>query len=884
MLLLTVTVALTAGFAAWISNGQLTISSGPFGATRVAVLPSAAWLALACLAAAAIARAMPMRSRPVIALSALVFLTWLPVPIAPAFYMWTGPLRTWLWSAIMAAALAPAMWRLTRRALATHVANPTRAPWLAGILAAMLYAGAAWQVSPQLPTGDEPHYLVITQSLLRDRDLQIENNYRAGAYREYYPFDLKPDYLRRGRDGEIYSVHAPGLPLLVMPAFALAGYSGVVVFLAILSGLATALAWTAAWRATGDVAASWFGWATVGLSVPFFFQSFTAYPDAPGATLIMFAVLTTMAGREASFGRLALTGGALAALPWLHTRLAIAAAVLGGAIALRHRHAPFGARRIAALFAVPAASALAWLAFFDWMYGTPDPRAPYAGIAQGSLANLPRGIVGLLFDQQFGLVPNAPVYLCALIGFGALARRWPRLAVELIAVIVPYGLAVAAFQMWWGGSSSPARFLVPVLLPLAIPAGVWFTHAERRGSQVLGLAALFVSGLMTATIVLVQRGGLLYNARDGASRLLLWLSPVVNLTTAFPSLFQNEPRIALVHAMVWLGAAGITAAAVRTIARRGSSRAEVVVWCGLIATVASSVALTIVWAMNRAAPLTPTTGAIALLHRFDPDSRQIAVRYARLDRLPFVESIARLPLNELPIHVPLAEAALSSRRRNEPVIFLENVPAATYVIEATVPRGGSGVVTVTLDRQYGPAWRWDLGDGAGVWRREFHLPVRAPALVVDGDESARQRIERLSIRAARVVGSRERLTSAQPAHVARYASALVFVMNGEPDMESSGIWIGGGGHVDFVIAPDDPRPIRLLVRNPPIENQVTLEAGRWRQALEMKPGEERMIEVPMAPDRNAIALTITSARGARPSEYEKGSADTRLLGAWIEWR
>ena len=57
------------------------------------------------------------------------------------------------------------------------------------------------------------------------------------------------------------------------------------------------------------------------------------------------------------------------------------------------------------------------------IYGTPNPAAPYGGYTQSGIANLPRGLIGLLFDQQFGVIPNAPVYLCAALGLFAMVRR-----------------------------------------------------------------------------------------------------------------------------------------------------------------------------------------------------------------------------------------------------------------------------------------------------------------------------------------------------------------------------------------------------------------------------------------------------------------------------
>ena len=161
------------------------------------------------------------------------------------------------------------------------------------------------------------------------------------------------------------------------------------------------------------------------------------------------------------------------------------------------------------------------------------------------LARIPIGLTGLLIDQQFGLLPNAPVYLVALSSFVAFARQQRRLAIEMLAIATPYVIAVAAFHMWWAGLSSPARFLVPVLLPMAVPMAVcWRRQASAAGRAAM-LALVAVSVGITAVLTCAGDGSLLYNTRDGYARWLDWIAPAVNLAYALPSLFQGRCRHSL---------------------------------------------------------------------------------------------------------------------------------------------------------------------------------------------------------------------------------------------------------------------------------------------------------------------------------------------------
>ena len=55
---------------------------------------------------------------------------------------------------------------------------------------------------------------------LLDHDLKIQNNHERGDYTAYFFGELRPHYLRRGIDEQIYSIHSPGISVLVFPAFA----------------------------------------------------------------------------------------------------------------------------------------------------------------------------------------------------------------------------------------------------------------------------------------------------------------------------------------------------------------------------------------------------------------------------------------------------------------------------------------------------------------------------------------------------------------------------------------------------------------------------------------------------------------------------------------
>jgi hypothetical protein len=892
-----------AALALWVSFGALAFDNTASPVSSIGLLPPVWWLALLLLAAGLVAIVVRPAARTVapLWLSAVALLPWLPFGKPLSVMIWTGNVLIWLWAAIAVAILAPALARTFR-------IHATQSALLAGVLSAIAFGLGAWAVAPQHPEGDEPHYLIITQSILQDRDLKIENNHRQRDYDAYFNRSIQPDFLKRGKDDQIYSIHAPGLSLLIAPAFALFGYRGVLIELVLLSAAASGLVWLIAWRLTSDRLASWFGWATFALSVPFFFHASSLFPDGPGAVLALFAVLPLVDARAREPRFLLLVGAALGVLPWLSSRFILLAAASAVVIGLRliawrsesaarpEREAraerpagPARAMRLAAFALLPVTSAVAFFWFYFDIYGTPNPSVVYGGAPSMSLSagTLMRGVPGLFFDQQFGLIPNAPVYLCAFAGLAVMLSRGMdggrRLALELLFIIVPYFLLAASFTSWWGGTTPPARYFVPVTGLLALPAAFWFAAAKSVALRTVSLSALLVSLLMTTTMASVERGAFVFNFRDGMSRLALWLSPVVDLTKALPSLFQNPPSTVLLQTVIWIAALAFAVVVATLLNSRG--RAAVIVGFGLALEAAAMGAAALVWRSNHAEAITPYAAGPTVLRRYNPDARQIAVAYRPFRRIDPTDLPGRIVLARILSTTPGTPG--SPGAESATTMTATHLPAGTYEVTGRAAGAPAGRLRLRTDRVSGPIADWDVASFGSSWARQVTIPIAVAGLQIEADPGASNVLHDVSMRAVSVSAAPRGLVGHEARRGARYGPALVFFLSGHAWVEPTGAWIAGASNALFAIAPDAPSRFQIFVRNGAADNIVTLESPGWSERLMLKPGEERFVGAPPgvpSGDRRLLRLSVAATNGFRPADVDPASEDVRFLGVWIETR
>src|SRR4029079_392833 len=100
-------------------------------------------------------------------------------------------------------------------------------------------------------------------------------------------------------------------------------------------------------------------------------------------------------------------------------------------------------------------------------YGRASLSAAY-GPAPLALSSIPRGLLAVLFDRQFGLITVGLVCFLALPGLMNVFRRDRGEALRVLLLVGAVVGIAASFAIWWAGLSPPARFLVPIVPALAV--------------------------------------------------------------------------------------------------------------------------------------------------------------------------------------------------------------------------------------------------------------------------------------------------------------------------------------------------------------------------------------------------------------------------------
>jgi hypothetical protein len=403
--------------------------------------------------------------------------------------------------------------------------------------------------------GDEPFHLVVMESLVGDRDLDIADDLDL----EHHP---QNQLFATGQP----LFHSPVLGMLLLPGYVVAGRAGALVLLALMGA---ALAVIIARRSRDfELRESSVGLLVLALAMTYPVATFSTqiWPELPGALAV--AALLVLAARPRG-GRWPALGAAVIAAA-IKTRLGLLTLPVAAAAWLRRR--PLRGL-VALVLASGAVLAVGWLTMGH-------PFGPYRRLHHlipTDPALAARVVGGLVFDAAGGLAFTAPLLVAALAGVAVL---WRRGGPGERAMLVGCGLTVAALlhsTEWYGGGAPPARYLVPMLPAFVLAGGL----ALARPLRWRRLLPMLLPPSIVAWWVLVTRPHLSVNPGDGG----YWLADALARRFAadgrafFPSFLVIDTATVVVPAViVLLVFLGVWVAGRRGIAVAVLGRAWIAVW------------------------------------------------------------------------------------------------------------------------------------------------------------------------------------------------------------------------------------------------------------------------------------------------------------------
>jgi hypothetical protein len=793
------------------------------------------------------------------------FLPWLADRI-PLLLVLAGPIR---WSFVVVA-LAAAMGVSNRLGplldgLSRHVGRRTV---FAVSLAAYLASGTLWARTIGIG-GDEPHYLMIAQSLLTDGDLQIENNHDNKEYRPFFGSPLRPDFMVRGRDNQIYSIHAPGLSVLLLPAYAVGGFPASLIVICLIGALVALAVFDLADAVAGRNAAL-FTWAAMCFTVPFVPAAWLIYPDTAGALLVAWAALWVWKPVDTRPATSFWRGLALATLPWLHTKFSVFLVIFGGALAFRlRRHI----RPLAAM-AVPAAISLAgWLWYFYDIYGTFSPYAPYGDyMLQLHPKNIPRSLLGLLFDQKFGMLVYSPVYLAAIGGTWVMLRRAELryVGVVLLATTAAFFWGSARMYMWWGGSSAPARFLVPLIPCLAPMIAVAVADARFAWARPLFAVCALVSIGVAFMAAILPESRLVYSDPHGYARLLMALQGGSPLAATFPTFTAPDWWTPFVGLLPWFAAGVLGLATVAMASRAVRLKPDATsysLWPGL----AGALVFLLVAGVGTASPATPVRdeiaqrGALELLWRWDPE-RVRAFEFGR--------------------NVPLSAAHLrdlsvvSWRGPAEPVALPAGAYEARVWFAGAAAREGEIVVASQQNAVFG-RFAGALQNPTSV---PFELPSAAPSVVVKvRDPKLAERVVNTEIVPHDVspLSARDGHTVRAVDSVVDFTGGYIVYVDSTTFPEGGVFWTRGTDLATVLVAPGGASRLVLTLFPGPLSGDVRVSVAGKASQVHVDANQIAQFETDLPRGVRLVPVEIQAPGQFRPNDVDSNSDDTRRLGVQV---
>jgi hypothetical protein len=429
--------------------------------------------------------------------------------------------------------------------------------WLVAICSILFFTTSLVDVHTSHPLGDEPHYLVISQTLLKYHSLDVTLDYIHRDYYAFYPVYLDP-HLSPNVYGQLLPLHNIGGPVLWLIPFALFGRLGAMWFMSLVCVLIILNIYKLLLTMHIRYSYAFLVSLAYAIASPLYIYSHLNFIEPIGALLCLY-VFRKVLQETVSVSDVFLSSVCLGILPWVHIRFALLEVILFFALLFKiYQQIKYKNWKYYLWYLLPVMALFVLMEVYSYkVWGTLNPAINILndiGAHYKSFAVLPfAGLLGIAFDQNYGLLVNFPLFIFLFIGVVlALKKKFLPYNLLILAVSIPYIILFTSFSAWFGGTSPPARFLV-VLLPL------WAFYLAYALEQINSILSKLVFGGTVAYGLIYSLLSIKdsYNGINNGqgNRTLIYLQTLLHmhrhhLTAYFPSIFlPHQTRLFV----AWIG-------------------------------------------------------------------------------------------------------------------------------------------------------------------------------------------------------------------------------------------------------------------------------------------------------------------------------------------
>lgn len=341
-----------------------------------------------------------------------------------------------------------------------------------------------------VPTGDEPRNLIIARSIFVDHSVEATRAVRHELQtKEFHPgYPGERTGIRQTANG-MFTPHGLAVPAYIALPLAYHGREGArYAMVAIAALVAGAAAWLAMFYGASPLIA-FAASAGATIAMPFLPAAGQFYPDLPGGAICLLALIRLIHNRDQPISKSDIPIQLLiATLPWWHIRFSAAALILvAGTLILRPR-----STRSIAMTCIPLMVSLLSLCAYN-IYAFDNIAGVYKRDEMEISTTSAMVLLGLLIDQNHGLLVQNPVFLVGAFFFPAFIRFDWRVGLIVLAVFAALLVPNALHINWYGGASISGRFQWSAATVFVIPTIYGLIQTYRRSE--LAFTSIVITGL-----------------------------------------------------------------------------------------------------------------------------------------------------------------------------------------------------------------------------------------------------------------------------------------------------------------------------------------------------------------------------------------------------